>query len=168
MNSYLLYENSDKLTGQQYFDAKSIIQDLGLKALFLAAAKEVIYENDRVKAVGKEDLYIQDCMRKIMMIPLKEEAQIKYRQEILRDFIENEELIRGLYGIASKVLAEWNKLGRGVMEKMSNANPAAKLVSDIRVISLLSENLVEIQKPSGGIAAGELTTFSSCLGSATG
>ncbi|MBP5281009.1 MAG: hypothetical protein J6Z22_00760 [Lachnospiraceae bacterium] len=146
MNSYLLYEQTDKLMDPQYFDAKSIIQDLGLKALFLAAAKEVIYENDRVKAVGKEDLYIQDCMRKIMMIPLKEEAQIKYRQEILRDFIENEELIRGLYGIASKVLAEWNKLGRGVMEKMSNANPAAKLVSDIRVISLLSENLVEIKQ----------------------
>ena len=146
MNSYLLYEQSDKLMDPQYFDSKSIIQDLGLKALFLAAAKEVIYENDRVKAVGKEDPYIQDSMRKVMMIPLRDEAQIKFRQEILRDFLENEELIRSLYAISSKVLSEWNKLGRGVMEKMSNVNTAAKLVSDIRVIALLSENLKKIKE----------------------
>ena len=146
MNSFLLYDHTDKLMEPQYFDAKSIIQDLGLKALFLAAAKEVIYENDRVKSIGKEDLYIQDNMRKIMMIPLKTEEEIKYRQEILQDFMENEELIRSLYAISSKVLNEWNKLGRGVMEKMSNANPAAKLISDIRVIALLSENLREIKK----------------------
>ncbi|MBR6477726.1 MAG: hypothetical protein IKS85_04690 [Lachnospiraceae bacterium] len=149
MKSYLLYENTDKLMDPQYFDAKSIIQDLGLKALFLAAAKEVIYENDRVKAIGKEDLYIQDSMRKIMMIPLREEAQIKYRQEILADFLADEELVTALYGISSKVLAEWNKLGRGTMEKLSNANPAAKLVTDIRVITLLSDNLREIKKLLG-------------------
>ncbi|MBR3507240.1 MAG: hypothetical protein IKO03_00425 [Lachnospiraceae bacterium] len=142
MNSFLLYDQTDKLMDPPYYDAKSIIQDLGLKALFLSAAKEVIYEESgQVKKIGKEDLYIQDCMRKVMMIPLRTEEAIKYRQDILRDFLENEDLIRSLYEISSKVLEEWNKLGRGVMEKMSNSNPAAKLISDIRVISLLTTHL---------------------------
>ena len=124
MNSFLLYENTDKLSAPAYYDAKSIIQDLGLKALFLAAAKEVIYEESgQVKRVAKEDLYIQDCMRKVMMIPLRTKEEIRYRQEILDDFLKHEDLIRALYEISSKVLVEWNKLGRGVMEKMSNSNP---------------------------------------------
>ena len=146
MNSFLLYEQSDKLMDPQYYDAKSIIQDLGLKALFLAAAKEVIYDEDRVVRIGKEDLYIQDSMRKIMIIPLRTQEEIQFRQEILRDFLENEEVIRSLYEISSRVLAEWNKLGRGVMEKMSSANPAARLITDMRVIALLSENLKEIRR----------------------
>jgi DNA mismatch repair ATPase MutS len=142
MNSFLLYDQTDKLMDPPYYDAKSIIQDLGLKALFLSAAKEVIYEESgQVKKIGKEDLYIQDCMRKVMMVPLRTEEAIRYRQDILKDFLENEDLIRSLYEISSKVLEEWNKLGRGVMEKMSNSNPAAKLISDIRVISLLTTNL---------------------------
>ncbi|MBQ9490358.1 MAG: hypothetical protein IJU80_10550, partial [Lachnospiraceae bacterium] len=142
MNSFLLYDQTDKLMDPPYYDAKSIIQDLGLKALFLSAAKEVIYEESgQVKKIGKEDLYVQDCMRKVMMIPLRTEEAIKYRQDVLRDFLENEDLIRSLYEISSKVLEEWNKLGRGVMEKMSNSNPAAKLISDIRVISLLTTHL---------------------------
>ena len=146
MNSFLLYENSDKLSDPPYFDSKSIIQDLGLKALFLAAAKEVIYDGDRVKAVGKEDLYIQDGMRKIMMIPLKTQEEIKFRQDVLRDFLANEDLVRFLYETSTKVLSEWNKLGRGVMEKMSNANPVARLISEIRVITLLSDNLNAIRE----------------------
>lgn len=145
MNSFLLYEQTDKLMDPQYFDAKSIIQDLGLKAMFLAAAKEVIYEEDRVKKIGKEDPYIQDCMRKVMMIPLREEDQILYRQEILRDFLKNEDLVKAFYEISSRVLAEWNKLGRSVMEKMSNANPMMKLITDVRVITLMTENLSEIR-----------------------
>ncbi|MCR5461263.1 MAG: hypothetical protein K6F51_15470 [Acetatifactor sp.] len=147
MNSFLLYEQTDKLMDPQYFDAKSIIQDLNLRSMFLAAAKEVIYDEDQehVKKIGKEDPYIQDCMRKVMMIPLREEDQILYRQEILRDFLKNEDLIKAFYEISSRVLAEWNKLGRSVMEKMSNANPMMKLITDVRVITLMTENLSEIR-----------------------
>lgn len=145
MNVNLLYANTDRLYSEPYFDGKSIAQDLGLKAMFLAAAKEVIYENGRVNRVGKEDLYIQDTMRKVMLIPLRSGEEIRYRQEALSDFLENEELIRELYRISSLVLTEWNKLGRGVQDKFSSDNSAAKLLSEVKTVSLFAVHLREIR-----------------------
>ena len=145
MNVCLLYADTDRLYSEPYFDGKSIVQDLGLKAMFLSAAKEVIYENDRVIRVGKEDLYIQDTMRKVMLIPLRSGEEIRYRQETLADFLENEKLIRELYRISSQVLTEWNKLGRGVQDKFSSDNSAAKLLSEVKTVSLFSVHLREIR-----------------------
>lgn len=145
MNSYLLYSDTDRLYADPYFDGESIVQDLGLKALFLAAAKEVIYENDRVKCVSKEDPYIQDTMRRVMLIPLGSEEEIRYRQGVMADCLENEELIRRLYGISGAVLSEWNNLGRNVRVQMSGGDTASRLCMDIHVISLFVNNLREIK-----------------------
>ena len=145
MNVNLLYADTDRLYSEPYFDGKSIVQDLGLKAMFLAAAKEVIYENGRVNRVGKEDLYIQDTMRRVMLVPLRSEEEIRYRQEALADFLENEELIRELYRISSLVLTEWNKLGRGVQDKFSSDNSTAKLLSEVRTVNLFAVHLRKIR-----------------------
>lgn len=147
MNTYLLYENTDRLGEFSYYDGRSIVQDLGLKALFLAAAKEVIYENDgeRVKRIAKEDVYIQDCMRKVMLIPVMSEAEMVYRQEVVKDCLKNERLIRELYRISGYVLQEWNKLGRGIQNKINQSNPVTKLTADIRVIHLFYHALLEIR-----------------------
>lgn len=141
MNTYLLYENSDRLGEDAYYDGKSIVQDLGLKALFLAAAKEVIYENDAVKRIEKEDLYIQDCMRRIMLVPLMTKEEMVYRQDVIRDCFAKEELMRELYRISSSLLNEWNKLGRGLKDKISQSNPVMKLISDIQVAHLFCNAL---------------------------
>ncbi len=145
MNVYLLYADTDRLDAPAYFDGKSIAQDLGLKALFLSAAKEVIYDKDRVVRVGKEDLYILDAMRKVMQIPLRTPEEIRFRQEALSDFLENEELIRGLYRISSLVLSEWNKLGRGVQDKIGSGDSAAKLLSEVKTVNLFAVHLREIR-----------------------
>ena len=42
MKVYLLYPQKEWLNPEPYFDEKAIVQDLGLKTLFLAAAKEVV------------------------------------------------------------------------------------------------------------------------------
>ena len=145
MNAYLLYENSDRLSERIYYDSKSIVQDLGLKALFLAAAKEVIYENGAVKKVSKEDLYIQDTMRRILMVPVLSKEEMIYRQEIVQDSFKQEGLMRELYQISSSLLAEWNKLGRGLKDKISQGNPVVKLVSDIQVAHLFLDALTRIK-----------------------
>ena len=48
MNTYLLYPNKDWVNIENYFDHQSIVQDLGLKTLFSAAAKAVNKENGEV------------------------------------------------------------------------------------------------------------------------
>lgn len=146
MNVFLLYENSDRLGEKPYYDGKSIVQDLGLKALFLAAAKEVIYENESVKRIEKEDIYIQDTMRKIMLVPLEDKEAMTYRQEVVRDAFNREELMRELYSISSHLLQEWNKLGRGLKDKLSQSNPVTKLTSDIMVAHLFYDALVRIRE----------------------
>ena len=157
MNAFLLYENSDRLGENPYYDGKSIVQDLGLKALFLAAAKEVIYENDAVKRIDKEDLYIQDTMRRILLVPVMSKEEMIYRQEIVRDSLANEELMREMYRISSALLAEWNKLGRGLKDKISQSNPVVKLISDIQVAHLFVNALHRIgellQEAEGSISS---------------
>lgn len=157
MNAFLLYENSDRLGENPYYDGKSIVQDLGLKALFLAAAKEVIYENDAVKRIDKEDLYIQDTMRRILLVSVMTKDEMVFRQEVVRDSLANEELMRELYRISASVLAEWNKLGRGLKDKISQSNPVVKLISDIQVAHLFVDALHRI----GGLLADAQGSISS-------
>ena len=51
MNTYLLYAHKDWVNVENYFDHQSIVQDLGLKTLFSAAAKGVVKENGEVKTI---------------------------------------------------------------------------------------------------------------------
>ena len=64
MNSFLLYKDREWGTGVGYLDTTSIIQDLGLKTVFSAAGKEVIWEQEQVKKIESEDDYLVDTMRK--------------------------------------------------------------------------------------------------------
>nr|MCR5330510.1 hypothetical protein [Lachnospiraceae bacterium] len=143
----LLYEDREwAAKDERYYDNASIIQDLGLKALFLAAAKRLVYENGAVKSVEKEDPYLADTLRAVMMIPLKSAEQIKYRQDIIRDCIGNEGLIRNLYGISCELIAAWTELGRGPREKIRQNNPVIRLTNDIRELELFCDALSGIKK----------------------
>ncbi len=146
MNSYLLYKDTDYLTEAPYFDAPCIIQDLGLRTLFMAAAKEVVYEEGLVKNVKKEDPFLLDTMKKIMMIPLQNGEQITYRQEILKDCLKDEAFIRSLYALCSETLNRWKALGRNVTDKYSQRNPVASLLNDLHVLHLFSWGLSEMKK----------------------
>ncbi len=157
MKVCLLYEDGEHTNEQSYFDTASIIKDLGLKALFLAAAKKLVYENGEVKKAEKEDPYLMETLRSIMMIPLHTEEEIVFRQQILKDCIGHEELIRGLYRISSDVIRKWGELGRGPREKMQQSNPVIKLTTDIRVIHLFCDSLSGIK----ALFAGEEEELSS-------
>ena len=150
MKVCLLYPDKEWAKDDRYYDTTSIIQDLGLKSLFLAAAKKPVYENGKVVKVEKEDAFLQDTIRNVMMIPLTSAEEIRFRQDIIKDGIEHEELIRGLYELCGEVLKKWNELGRGPREKSQQSNPVTKLITDIRVIRLLCESLSEIKKMLNG------------------
>ncbi|MBP5221980.1 MAG: hypothetical protein J6Z35_02310 [Lachnospiraceae bacterium] len=146
MRVSLLYKDHDRLGDEAYYDAASIIQDLGLKTLFLAAAKKLIYENGKVKKVEKEDSYLAETMRKVMMIPLSSKEEIEYRQAVMRDGFGQEEMLRGLYEVSCDTLKKWNELGRSIREKAQQSNPVTKLISEIRVLHLFCDSLKKIRE----------------------
>ncbi len=145
MKVCLLYEDRERINEESYYDSASIIQDLGLKAIFLIAAKDLVFENGEVKKVEKEDTYLVDTMRKVMMSPLYTEEEIRFRQQIIADCLEHEELIRELYRIASNTVQKWGEFGRGPREKLQQSNPVTRLTSDIRVLHLFCDSLSEIR-----------------------
>ena len=48
MKVCLLYKDRERSNETAYYDTESIIKDLGLKTLFLSAAKKLVYENGEV------------------------------------------------------------------------------------------------------------------------
>lgn len=145
MKVCLLYEDRERSNEETYYDTASIIQDLGLKALFLAASRKLIMENGEVKKVEQEDTYLMDTLRTVMMVPLHTEKEIEFRQQIIKDAFKHEDLIRSFYEISRDTLAAWNELGRGPREKMQQTNPVVKLTTDIRVLQLLTKAIGEIK-----------------------
>ena len=101
MKTYLLYPDREWINAKPYFDEKSILQDLGLRILYMMSAREVIMEGENVKEIGKPDLFIEETMRKLLVVPLETEEEILYRQEILKDCLENPQFIIRLYDCAA-------------------------------------------------------------------
>ena len=99
MKVCLLYQDRDigRWTDGTYFDAESIQKDLNLNALFQAAGRRLIRENGSVKRIEKEDPWLTDTMRKVLMVPLVSKEEIEYRQAVLKDCARQEETLRALY-----------------------------------------------------------------------
>ncbi len=144
MNAFLLYPNQEWSYPERYFDEKSIIQDLGLKTVFLAAAKEIMKEDGKVKLIQDADPALEDAMKKVMMVPLKTGEEIYYRQEILRDCLEQEGFIRKLYDLSAQILCDWDKLGRKAGQK-SGAGTPRTLVTQIHVLRLFVKGLSKLK-----------------------
>ena len=147
MRVSLLYRDRDpeRLADGTYYDEDSIIRDLGLSALFRTAAQRVIYEYGKVTKVDKEDRYITETMRKLMLIPLFSKEEIEFRQAVVKDSFRQEDLIRGLYEISSETVRKWNHLGRGSREQAQQRNPVINLMNDIQVFHVICDTLSEIR-----------------------
>jgi len=146
VNTYLLYRDRDWNNTGRYFDDKAIVQDLGLETLFLAAAKKLEIEDDKVKYILDADPYLQETMKKVVCVPLESEAEITYRQDIMKDFFGNEELVCELYRISGEMLDKWDKLGRREKAKSGNRNTPRALLTEIHVLQLFVDTLKQIKQ----------------------
>lgn len=146
MNAYLLYEDRDWVNVEPYGDASSIMQDLGLKTLFDAASREVVREEGRVKSIKQADPYLAETMRRVMMVPLQSREEIEYRQEILQDCLTREAFTCELYDVATRMMAQWDKLGRRTADKTGSRSPSAILMEDIQLIRLFADTLSSVKK----------------------
>ena len=146
MKVCLLYADRERANTETYYDTKSIIADLGLDALFSAAAKEIVYENGEVKKLEAEDEFLAGTLKNIMMIPLASAEEIAFRQEIVADATNHPEPVRGLYRISTKMLAKWNELGRNIRERIRRGSPTMRLLTEIRVLTLFCDSLSTVRK----------------------
>ena len=148
MKVCLLYldRDTDRWTDGAYFDVESIQKDLNLDVLFQAAGRRLIREDGKVKRVEKEDPWLVDTMRKVLMVPLTSKDEIEYRQAVLKDCARQEETLRALYRIGDETLQAWDLLGRSAVEKTQKRSPVTKLVDDIRLLRLFCDSLMEIRE----------------------
>lgn len=144
MNAYLLYSQREWVNAGRYSDDRTIIQDLGLKTLFSASAKEIETEDGKIKLVREADPFLEDTMKKVMMIPLKTEEEILYRQEVLKDCYRDEGFIYELYELSAQILRDWDKLGRKVSGKAGMPS-SRNLVTKIHVLQLFVDSLKSIK-----------------------
>lgn len=161
MKVCLLYEDRERGAEKTYYDTESIIQDLGLKALFMAASKEVIYENGEVKKLDAQDLYVADAVRKVMMEPLTTKEQIEFRQAIIKDSLQAKGLIPNLYDISSRVMQNGDEQNGG-QRAQQKGSPVANLLSDLRRVQRLTEALAQIRdmmQAQEGLASQGLCAF---------
>lgn len=145
MRVHFLYADREWENTTRYADAQNIIQDLGLKTLFSISAKEVIYKDGRVDYIDKEDAFLSRVMETVMMVPLHREAEILYRQEMLQDALANKDFVYEMYALVEEMLLNWDKLGRRLRGR-SSKDSAAKLVSDIHVLTLFVNTLSRVKE----------------------
>lgn len=145
MKALLLYPDREWTKPEMYFDEKNITRDLGLNLLYLVAGKKVLYENGQVKKISDADEFITDVMHKVMMTPLGTEREIRYRQQLIADCIENESLIRSLYELSENLLREWEKLGRYVNGRNAGRDNASKLITRVYEFRLFLGTLRELR-----------------------
>lgn len=141
MKAFLLYRQKEWINTGRYYDYKSIVQDLGLNTLFMAAAKDMEKEDGKVKLVQEADVFIVETMKQVMMVPLTTEEEIRYRQDILKDCLEDEALIIELYELSAKILQKWDKLGRRVGTTGGDRSSARNLVTEIHLLQLFVDSL---------------------------
>lgn len=146
MNVCLLYEEKDWTNVKRYSDAENIIRDLGLKTLFSVAARELIYEGKSVVGVEPEKAFLMQTMKSVMMVPLNTEAELSYRQEMVKAAFRNEEYIKEWFFLVEDLLKRWDGLGRKVIGKGNAKDSSGKLIYDIQVLKLFATTLTTIKE----------------------
>ena len=106
MKVFLLYPNHEFEGQKSYENQKEIIKDLNLDVIFRAAARELSPLTEK-KEVKKPDVFIEDVMRKVMMVPMVRKEEVLYRQNIVRDSLTHQKEVTLLYGMAN---AAWDDI----------------------------------------------------------
>lgn len=98
MNAYLLYQDHDFIYRDSRLPSEDIKkQDLGLNIVF--------------DAMANGDDYILNVVEHVMFDHLQEKQAIYYRQDIMKDVVDNQQFMRKLYDIVLEVYANYKKDG---------------------------------------------------------
>jgi len=88
----------DELRKSLPLHKQQLTQDLELEVLF--------------RTMAGDDTFVYEVVKNVILASVIDQDTIRYRQEILRDCIQNREVVRILYQIAVESIEEHAKLGR--------------------------------------------------------
>lgn len=145
MKVRLLYPDREwKYTGT-YYDSDSIVKDLGLSVLFQVSSRSQEPKKGTVQRADEADRHLGDILKKVMMVPLKSKEEIYYRQDILRDCMENADFIECLYELSREMTFRWEALGKQQLDKPGSRDKSANLLSRIEILHLFVNTLSRIK-----------------------
>lgn len=145
MQVRLLYPDREwKYTGA-YYDQESVIKDLGLSILFQVSSRSQEPKKGTVQCADEADRHLGGMLKQVMMVPLKTKEEIVYRQEILRDCMENMEFMESLYEISKDMTFRWEALGKQQLDKPGSREKKANLLSRIEILHLFVNTLTGIK-----------------------
>lgn len=145
MQVRLLYPDREwKYTGA-YYDQESVIKDLGLSILFQVSSRSQEPKKGTVQRADEADRHLGGMLKQVMMVPLKTKEEIVYRQEILRDCMENMEFMESLYEISKDMTFRWEALGKQQLDKPGSREKKANLLSRIEILHLFVNTLTRIK-----------------------
>lgn len=145
MKVRLLYPDREWNYIGAYYDSESIVKDLGLSVLFQVSSRNQEPKKGTVQRADEADRYLGEMLKKVMMVPLATKEEIYYRQEILKDCMENKEFIESLYGISKDMTFRWEALGKQQLDKPGSRDKSANLLSRIEILHLFVNTLSRIK-----------------------
>ena len=144
MNLNLLYRDREWGSASPYKDWLSITKDLELNSLFKAAETDNAVRNRKFVTENDGDPYLGQSVKRVMAVPLKTADEIRYRQDIMKDCFTKQGMVEELYRISSRVLAEWDRLGRK-NNAAGEVGTKGKLITDIKVFKLLVDGMRDVK-----------------------
>jgi len=121
MNVWLLYRDSEYGNTAASMNKNEIIQDLNLDVIF--------------KTMARNDKYIYNTVRTVIMNSLTDIETIQYRQAIIEDCIHNFNDFTGLYEMVSEAIEETNKYTEAT--KKASSVPVSNAMSVLNSLELL-------------------------------
>ena len=128
MKVRLMHPSQDyPLPGKQTPREEALIADLGLYILF--------------QKMSRDDKQIHEMCRSALLQGLDDPENIRYRQEILRDTLENPAVMRKIYALTKKTLDEKRNHWWGI----SSRYPESVVGSAVNLLEILVKMLREIR-----------------------
>lgn len=109
MKVTLLYRDREWGKDKSYFDREEICKDLNLHILFRAAGS--LYDEDddaglTVRVAKERDEYISEMMKKVMLTPILSEQEVYYRQQMIKEALEDYDRLSGFYEVVKNAMKD--------------------------------------------------------------
>ncbi len=128
MKVHLLYEDLDFDLGRTLlFHSEDLVRDLGLDSLF--------------HAMAKEDEFLYKIVQKVVLSSENDLKAITYRQEILKDCIENQSIVKEIYTIAVETIESRKRNHFGIFTRY----PSSILSESLKMLCLFIDALVQLR-----------------------